>query len=88
MTKTTKTTAKFMDRGLQAIKSLRRRKSGYTGQEIRVTLEEQGIKPKHYNAWGALINKASMDGILKLTDEVRSAILPQSKGRQLSVYTR
>ena len=86
MTKAKKTTGTFMQIGLKAIKRLRKRQNGYTGEDIRLALEKSSITPSHPNAWGALINKAQIDELIVPTNKFRNTELPSSKGRQARVY--
>lgn len=81
-----KVTSTFMESGLKAISKLRKRKSGYTGEDIRFKLSESKIKPNHPNAWGALIRKAQNDDLITATGEYRHMVAPTSNGRQSPVY--
>lgn len=75
----------FVDRALAAIQSLPR--GDYIGEEIRNKLIEQGIKPHHPNAWGALINTAQRRGYIKKNGKWRSMQGPKSHARATPEYS-
>ena len=81
-----KNNAAFMANGLKAISKLRKRKTGYTGEDIRFTLEGQKIIPNHPNAWGALIRKAQIDDLIVPTGKFRHMVAETSNARQTQVY--
>ena len=56
------------------------------GEDIRRALMDQGLKPHHPNAWGALIRCAVKDEYLHRTGAWRSPSAVASHGRPTSVY--
>ena len=57
-----------------------------TGEDVRATLTELGLKPNHPNAWGALINGLVKKKVLLPTDVYRPMKDPRSHARSTRVY--
>jgi hypothetical protein len=59
---------------------------GVTGEDLRRMLIARVGHPGHANAWGALINKAVRDGLLKATGAYRAMKEKRSHARKTPVY--
>lgn len=74
----------FMQDAYRAI--LRLPRGRYTGEDIRLNVEGQGISPHHHNAWGALCAKCVRDGVLKPTGAYVPMKTRKSHARRTPVY--
>jgi len=72
----------------QATAVIRRRLAGaeVLAEEFRRVCEEEGVKPPHHNAWGALTNQLKRNSLIQSTGEFRKSRDPRSHARQQPVY--
>lgn len=77
----------FMSKGMVQIANLPKDHE-FTGEDIRVLLNERGIHPHHSNAWGALIMNAIRNGMLIDTGRVRKMKTPKSHARKTTIYLK
>lgn len=78
----------FIEGGIAVIKTLRKRKRGYTVEEIREKIESKDIFPHSSRSYGPLIQKAVRTGILKETEEERVATSCRNRQKLSPVYAR
>lgn len=60
----------------------------FIGEDIRLSCEENGIRPHHPNAWGGLIASAVKAGLIVATGEYRTPKSKNSHARKSQVYRR
>jgi len=60
----------------------------WTGEQIRLHIEDICGKPHHHNAWGAIISSAVKADVLQATGEWRKMQTPKSHARKTPVYRR
>lgn len=60
----------------------------YTGETIRELAELYGIRPHHFNAWGAAIMAAVRRGALTPTGSYSAAKAPKKHAHRNPVYER
>jgi len=58
----------------------------WTGEDIRLAIEEQIGKPHHHNAWGALISSAIRDKLIIPTGKYVAMRTVKSHARKTPVY--
>ena len=56
------------------------------GEDIRIGVEYLGFRPKHPNAWGALIKWCTKKGYLQPTDRYRMPKSKASHARACRIY--
>lgn len=61
---------------------------GFTGEDIRLTCENIGIKPHHHNAWGAVIRGLVTRGIIEHTGEHIAMRALKSHARMTPLYIK
>ena len=77
----------FMDRALGAIDIITEGQT-LTGEDIRLRLIQEQIKPHHHNAWGALISAAVRKGLIRETGRWIAMRDTKSKARRTPEYWR
>ena len=73
-----------------AIRAVQALPAGFegTGEDIRLELERQGLRPHHHNAWGSMVRRCMQLGLLKKTGKRRAMKTPKSHARPTDVYRR
>ena len=60
----------------------------FTTEELARVCEAGGVRPKHYNAWGATINALIRNSTIIATGEYRQTEKVSSHARKTPVYRR
>jgi len=60
----------------------------YTGEDIRLAIQAEGVEPDHVNAWGAFIGTLARGEDLHDTGRVRAMRARGSHGRRTPIYQK
>lgn len=77
----------WRDAAADIVVSILRTSGPATIDDVRQLAEQQGLRPSHQNAWGALTRSLHKRGVIRRTGEWRMASSQSSHGRMAAVWS-